>query len=354
MLDIRHYFAGGNTPAGFYSYYEEVLPVEESRYAVYLKGGAGTGKSTLMKKWGTALAESGHTVEFLHCSGDPSSLDGIVVRELGLLVVDGTAPHVQDPKLAGVSGCIFDPAQFMDVSALLPHREELIALSRRKKECYARCYRDLSVAGLLYGGALEERGKALSQNALYQVVERVASDLFYDCPVAPVRGRIRHAFVSAITPRGVVDYSDTLFAGLKRWQLVNENGLGVHDLLTRIAEGALARGMGVEAYCSPLFPKRMEHLVLTDLGIVLTSGAGEETIDLTACLDASVFAEAKRRTEEDFRLFDLFLSRAVGQLRAAGEAHAQMEDLTVPAMDFLGMDETFSRIRSTVDGLTKE
>ncbi len=355
-MKIQHYFAGGNTPGGFYSYYNEILPLEETRYTVYLKGGAGTGKSTLMKKWGMALAEEGHPVEFLHCSGDPSSLDGIVARGIGLSVVDGTSPHVQDPRALGVADCIFDPGRFIDRTLLLPHRERLIALSNRKKECYTRAYRNLAVAGTIYGGVLEERGKALSQNALYETGKRVLDELFANHPVTSKRGRLRRAFASAVTPRGVVDYSDTLFEGLERWQLVAENGLGVDSLLSRVAEGAQARGMGVEGYCSPLFPKRFEHLVLTDLGVVLTtaeSGISARHIDLTSCLDESVFAERKRQTEEDLKLFDLFLSRTVSHLRRAGEEHARMEELTVPAMDFAQMEEEFSRLRAVADGLTK-
>lgn len=353
-MKIRHYFAGGNTPVGFYSYYNEILPQEETRLTVYLKGGAGTGKSTLMKKWGTALAEAGHPVEFLHCSGDPASLDGVVARESGVCVVDGTAPHAQDPKILA-NECVFDPGRFIDREKLLPYREELMTLSRRKKDCYARAYRNLSAAGTVYEGVLAERGKALSENALYERSEQVLKELFADCPVTPVRGQIRHGFAAAITPRGVLDYSDTLFDGLTRWQIIAENGLGVHTLLDRVATAALAHGMKVEAYCSPLFPKRIEHLVLTDLGVALTTAEGrsDRQIDLASCLDESAFAAAKRRTEADFELFDLLLTRTVEHLREAGEEHARMEERTVPAMDFPAMEEEFSRILTKMDGLTK-
>ena len=44
------FFLGANSPAGFYSLYDQMLPAREARRIFLLKGGAGCGKSTLMKR----------------------------------------------------------------------------------------------------------------------------------------------------------------------------------------------------------------------------------------------------------------------------------------------------------------
>lgn len=89
----QQYFLGANSAQGFVSLYGELLD-ESSASAFYiLKGGAGCGKSTLMKRVGEAMEEHGFLVEYILCSGDPDSLDGILIPEKGVAIMDGTAPH---------------------------------------------------------------------------------------------------------------------------------------------------------------------------------------------------------------------------------------------------------------------
>ena len=77
----RHYFPGNNTPLGFYSYYKYILGQREAHKIICIKGGPGTGKSTFMKKIGAAMAERGEDIDYLHCSADENSLDGIVLKK---------------------------------------------------------------------------------------------------------------------------------------------------------------------------------------------------------------------------------------------------------------------------------
>ena len=51
----------------------------------------------MMKRIGQAMEERGETVEYLHCSGDPDSLDGIHIPRIHVSIVDGTAPHAAAP-----------------------------------------------------------------------------------------------------------------------------------------------------------------------------------------------------------------------------------------------------------------
>ena len=47
-----------------------------------------------MRRVGQAAEERGYQVEYIVCSGDPDSLDGVVLPQLQTAIVDGTAPHV--------------------------------------------------------------------------------------------------------------------------------------------------------------------------------------------------------------------------------------------------------------------
>lgn len=91
---IRHLFPGGNTSKGFYSFYHYIISQDTARRKICIKGGPGTGKSTLMKSIGTFFNDKGYDIEYHHCSSDNNSLDGIVIKQLNIALLDGTAPHV--------------------------------------------------------------------------------------------------------------------------------------------------------------------------------------------------------------------------------------------------------------------
>ena len=97
MTNSTHFFLGANSGRGFQSLFPPFCAPEQYHDLLILKGGPGAGKSTMMKALGAALEEEGEPVEYLHCSGDPASLDGVRFPRLRTAVVDGTAPHDTAP-----------------------------------------------------------------------------------------------------------------------------------------------------------------------------------------------------------------------------------------------------------------
>ncbi len=87
------FYLGANSPAGFYSLYDQLIDPARAKNIYILKGGPGCGKSSLMRKVGKAAEERGMAVEYIQCSGDPDSLDAVVIPTLDAAIVDGTAPH---------------------------------------------------------------------------------------------------------------------------------------------------------------------------------------------------------------------------------------------------------------------
>ena len=73
-----------------------------------LKGGPGVGKNTFMREIGKTMERAGTPVEYLWCSGDPDSLDGVVLPALRCAVVDGTSPHVVEPRFPAAVGRYVD------------------------------------------------------------------------------------------------------------------------------------------------------------------------------------------------------------------------------------------------------
>ncbi|WP_339160992.1 hypothetical protein MHB50_00220 [Siminovitchia sp. FSL H7-0308] len=122
----RRRFLGTTTHQGSFDFVENITEGLTKRYL--LKGRAGTGKSTLLKKIVAQAEKRGYDMEIYHCGFDPESLDMVLVRELGWAVFDSTAPHEYFPSRAG------DEVIDMYELTIAPGTDELIAEEVAKVE----------------------------------------------------------------------------------------------------------------------------------------------------------------------------------------------------------------------------
>jgi hypothetical protein len=93
-----HYFLGSNTPQGFVSRFDQLADPDDDWRLFIIKGGPGSGKSTILKKVAAHLRGQGRDVEIIHCSSDVDSLDGVICPSLKISFADGTPPHAMPSK----------------------------------------------------------------------------------------------------------------------------------------------------------------------------------------------------------------------------------------------------------------
>ena len=82
-----------------------------------------------MKKVGAHFNKKGYTIEYHHCSSDPNSLDGVLVKELNIALLDGTSPHIVDPINPGAVDEIVNLGEFWNVENLEKNKDEIILFS---------------------------------------------------------------------------------------------------------------------------------------------------------------------------------------------------------------------------------
>ena len=92
-------FLGAATPEGPVDFVPNITEGLTHRY--FLKGRAGSGKSTFLKRVVKQAEQLGYGMEIYHCGFDPGSLDMVVVRELGWAIFDSTKPHEYFPERDG-------------------------------------------------------------------------------------------------------------------------------------------------------------------------------------------------------------------------------------------------------------
>ena len=143
-MQDRTYFLGANSVHGFFSCYDSFCRAEDGNFLWIIKSGPGSGKSTLMRRVAAEAKKSGHAVETVLCSGDPDSLDGVYVPELRFGVVDGSAPHVLEPRAFGADSLYLDFSPFYDVKSLKEKQSEFNELYNAYKEPYRDAYHSLA------------------------------------------------------------------------------------------------------------------------------------------------------------------------------------------------------------------
>ena len=171
------YFLGANCGRGFVSLYAG-FPPEEGAFLHILKGGPGTGKSGFMRRIGEAAEARGLDVHYVLCSGDPDSLDGVYLPALNAAWVDGTAPHVVEPRHFGADSDYVNLGEFVRLPMVEKDREEVLRLTAEYRALYEEAYEKLRQAKALHD-ALEAVYKPyVDFSALTAFAEKTIQDMF--------------------------------------------------------------------------------------------------------------------------------------------------------------------------------
>ena len=329
------YFLGANTPEGFRSEYATLQSDPRIKRLLILKGGSGCGKSTLMKTLAARAEEYGWAVERVLCSSDPDSLDGLVIPELGLALVDGTAPHVVEPALCGCGANYLNLGRCYREAELRPLIPAIRAAKAANAACYGPAYGCLRAAQALARARRQllgrERVRAVTEEALAQLSEGAL-------PRGEKPGTERRLYLNGITPKGLL----ALSPGEGRiWAILDGYGVG-GGLLRKLAERYREAGEALILAMDPLEPDAVQGVLLPGRGqgwlrVHPSFPAPRQAmlrLDLDAALEANLPDELANGMRELASLEQRLLGQAVGWLRQAKARHDLVEELYRPAVDF--------------------
>ena len=194
----RHYFPGGNTPQGFFSYYKYILSQKEASKIICIKGGPGTGKSTFMKKIAEKFVEMNEDIDFLHCSADDGSLDGIVLKNRKIALIDGTSPHLTDPITPGAVDRIINLGEYWNEEGITVNKGEIIDLNEESSRWYRIAYNYLNAAKSIFRSLEEVYNNAVETGEIYRLVAGIIDKEYGEYPISMSPGRQKKFFASAI------------------------------------------------------------------------------------------------------------------------------------------------------------
>lgn len=335
------YFAGANTRNGFVSVFDECFKNIERLYI--LKGSSGCGKSTFMKKVAERAVKHGFSVDYIYCSADSQSLDGIIIQELNIAIADGTSPHIMDVKYPCVRETIINLGQFWNESKLLPKREEIIELTNSKSEYYKNAYKSLSAFGSVEDIKKQLLSRAVIRDKMDSIVFRIVER------VSGSKGETKKLFATAFTSEGLK--TAKVFDDVKTLYRVNGN---LSDLfMASFVRAVNEIGTSCTISYSPTDATLPDAVYFEETKTLVTSLAlppcksavEEKTVSTSRFTNNAVLASVRAKLRALDKLSNELLFEAKTQLSNAKSVHNEIEKIYIPAMDFKSLDDyTFALI----------
>ena len=337
---MERYFLGNNTAYGFLGNYETEL--KNKRRVILLKGGPGTGKSSILKKLAAEAKSAGYDYELWYCSGDPDSLDGVYIKEIDTAIVDATAPHASGADSPKIKDFLYDLADSLSHDKLMKHKGEIDELLTRKKNHFMRAYQHLGVALKHFQNQLELEMQGLRCADIRAYAAVLASELRGGKRDNGVK---RKVFVSAICPSGENVYYDHLR----------------NKTIYKVSGSAAARKLFFDELCglidggmlilNPLEPSIVDGIVYGGRAIV--SDVGHFTGDIAENINLQVYEGAhadSKAIDEERGNVTLYTAFATEQLEKARECHLGAEKFFIGAMNFDNNGKIYTRILHDVFG----
>ena len=333
-------FLGANSKDGFKSLFAEL---EGGADAYIIKGGPGTGKSSFMKKFASKAFAKGCFTEYIYCSSDPDSLDGVAVDALNMYMADGTAPHTIEPKYPGAAGEIINLGACWNDKLLRRSKDDVKMLSGKISSCFAQGYRYLSAAGSL----VSDISACARAHLDTEKLEKFTSGFITrNIPQREGSGRIKTRFLSGITPKGYITFKDTVYTLCDRLFTVGDRFFSSDVILSKIRDAAAKNGYTVWDFRSPLDPEKSEHIVIEELGLGIATNNVFCRFDTLAAYSINFsrfisedITQHSKKLKFSARMLKLCVDEAVNSFVTAKSLHDDLEEIYIQAMDFSKTDK---------------
>lgn len=340
------FLLGSNSKRGFYSLFDELRnPLEGNRLYI-IKGGPGSGKSSLMKRVIKELKAKNHSLEYIHCASDPRSLDAFIDYDAGISMVDGTSPHTMDPIYPGAYDVIINMAECWDDKNLVNNKGEIIALSNTISTSH-----QMATSCIKAATSLLDNNMAIAQSYInHEITQDFIRQIMKELKDSKT-GNEKKRLLSAVSVGETVFFGDTISTlTTKQYIIPDKWGATSGLILSSIHE--MAKNLNLEhitCYCSIRTPDKIDHIIFPQAKIAITC--------------ANVFHNVKgnkQKVLEDVykpipdmknEQMNLHLDKAKNLIDTASKhieraklLHDDLEAFYIEAMDFSRVDGIYDRI----------
>jgi hypothetical protein len=301
-------------------------------YKIYvIKGGSGTGKAFFMKEVAKCAELNGFSVKYIYCSSDASSLDGIIINEQRIAVLDGTAPHVYEPKLIGAVESFVNLADFLDERMLASSRKVIESISAEKKRGFERVYRELRSYRAISENIEDIVLPCLKLEKIKKYVKRFVESLDIG------NGEEEHLLTRAIGMRGLSSF-DTYYENAKIYYEINDYFDSAHFMMAEIYSAVKTKKIDLRISNNPIIKERIDLLCATDSGLTfeITNRMDDNirSINMRRFIDGGQISKIRPQYRALSRVRDSILELVLNEFENIKKYHFILEEIYGSAMNF--------------------
>ena len=345
------YFASSNSGCGFVSYFDKIFDRSSYNKIFILKGGPGTGKSSLMKKATIIAEELDLPYEHIVCSPDPESLDEVIIKKENrrTAILDGTAPHVQDTVIPGAVDEIVNLGSAWNESILQDQRERISELTRIKKNAYISAYSQLRCAYILTKRKHTLIDECIEREKMIKAVARMVASKRHS--ISPTK--YSYKLKRAISSDGPIETSIYEQEYADRVAVYGAHGAS-YAVIQEIYDQLKDKVSSITISPAPLIPDCLDALSIDEMSMSFydcgrtCDNSNTKAINSERFLKYDMLKSIKPELRMLTRLADDAMNCAYKMLLKAKQAHFSIEDIYINAMDFSNKEkienELFDRI----------
>lgn len=343
MNKQTNFFLGANSENGFVSYFKQLQEQSDSMQLLILKGGPGSGKSSLMKRVASFAKEKGHILEMIPCASDIDSYDGFIDKTAAFCMIDGTSPHTEDPLLPGALHHILYTGDLWDTSLLKENSIKIKLLTERIADYHKSAGVYIKAAGAL----LKENILYSKKHLHFDDAESLCEKICKKIPSGKSFSE-RNCLLSAVTGGQIKYFNETVLSLADKVYVLDDSWGGASScILKSIRERLKMKGTDfIHCPCS-IMPDKTDHIIIPSIKTAvitqnsfLPSSFGEKILCDKFYRPMRDVNLILRRTENARTL----LKDACTLVKEAKLLHDKLEHIYVDAMDFSSMNAVFETI----------
>ncbi len=349
-MQALSFFLGANSSKGFYSLFNELYNPDDDWKMYIIKGGPGTGKSSLMKKIAAAAEDKKLKTELIYCSSDPSSLDAVIIPEIKTAIADGTNPHTIEPIYPGVVEQIINLGEYWNNAKLESNKGKIKEATQFNSYYHKKCIKYLNACSIIENEINFEIEKCFLKDKADRFIKRYCEQLISSEKNSHISQR---RFLSAITHKGIsVNYS-SFFDTCDDILIIKDKNIYVSNyILNAIYKTAELNNINTTVCVCPLNPERIEHIIFNDInkGIFTANSyhpavnSKYKTIKSERFLDKESYDKIRNKITFLNKAKMELIGESVNCLKKAKSTHDLLESYYISAMDFSKMNNLSEKL----------
>ncbi len=344
MNETPSFFLGANSAKGFVSYFDGLQEKSSSLQLLILKGGPGSGKSSLMKRVLKHAAYKGNFVEIIPCASDPESLDAVIDYTAGFAIMDGTSPHTLDPRIPGARGHIMYTGDMWDTGKLSENTDNIEKLTETIGDCHKGACSYIRAAAALLDENSYLSGKCVDKHAASKTSEEIVSML-----KGGKEFKEKRRLLSAVTTGEIKAFYNTPHLYSDKTYVIHDNYGGFADYIFKtVYECSVLKNEEIILCPCSLNPEKIDHIIFPKSRIALLRSNDFLKFDGDEKIDASKFYSfipMARSMEKRLKKAAELLSEGGKLISDAKFLHDELEAFYVSAMNFKMADGFFDEIK---------